>query len=292
MSSPAADRPRPRGPQEGRLAVAVEAGTRQLVLTGAVVARSALRGLGNGLQALRQDASAERRRQDARRPQLVAELEEARRLGRWHTAEDEALVREHEARLAAQQRSQVLQTAGRRGTVGLLVLAWFIPLLWPLAIVGSFAAFPRTSRRVLVALLGLSAASLLAVALVVGQWLRGDQPPATPALPSTDLRQDSSGELGRSIAERLVREADYWDVGSPSDEAAGMGRKGVFRLWGGRPVMVIPRPSWQALSAPERRALAEYVRFERGVEAIHVGRVGPSSRFPGQAITVEERVWP
>jgi hypothetical protein len=71
-----------------------------------------------------------------------------------------------------------------------------------------------------------------------------------------------------------------------------MGRKGVFRLWGGRPVMVIPRPSWQALSAPERRALAEYVRFERGVEAIHVGRVGPSSRFPGQAITVEERVWP
>jgi hypothetical protein len=188
MSSPAADRFRPRGPQEGRLAVAVEAGTRQLVLAGAVVARSALRGLGNGLQALRDDATTNPQRQSARRAQLVAELEEARRLGRWHTAEDEALVREHEARLAAQQRSQLLHTAGRRGTVGLLVLAWFVPLLWPVAIVGSFAAFPRTSRRLLLALFGLSAASLLAFALVMGQLLRGDPPPATPTLPPSQLR--------------------------------------------------------------------------------------------------------
>jgi hypothetical protein len=291
MSSPAADRFRPRSPQEGRLAVAVEAGTRQLVLAWAVIARSALRGVGNGLQALRQDAATGPHRQAAPRSQLLAELEEARRLGRWHTAEDEALVREHEARLAAEQRALVLQTAGRRGTVGLLVLAWFVPLLWPVAIVGSFAAFPRTSRRLLVALLGLGAASLLALALVVGHWLRGDQP-ATPALPSSELRQEASGDLGRTVAERLVREADYWDPVSPADEGAGLLRKGLFRPWGGQPVMVIPRASWQALTAPERRALAEHVRFERGVEAIHVGRVGPSSRFQGNAITVEERVWP
>ncbi len=274
------------------MALAVEAGTRQVVWAAAVVARSALRGLGNGILELRHDAATGPGRQAARRTQLVAELEEARRLGRWHTAEDEALVREHEARLAAEQRTLVLQTAGRRGTVGLLVLAWFVPLLWPVAIVGSFAAFPRTSRRVLVALVGLGAASLLALALVVGQWLRGDPPPATPALPSSDLGQEASGELGRGIAERLVREADYWEPLSPSDEGAGMGRKGVFRQWEGRPVMVIPRASWQALTARERRALAEYVRFERGVEAIHVGRVGPSSRFQGNGITVDERVWP
>jgi hypothetical protein len=273
------------------VAVAVEAGSRRLVLAGALVARSALRGLGNGLQALRHEVATGPQRQAVRRRQLVAELEEARRLGRWHTAEDEALVREHEARLVAERRAQVLQTARRRGTVGLLVLAWFVPLLWPVAIVGSFVVFPRTSRRLLVALLGLGAASLLALVLVVGQWLRGDQP-ATTALPSSELRQEASGELGRAIAERLVREADYWDPVSLSGDGAGLLRKGVFRQWGGRPVMVIPRASWQALTAQERRALAEYVRFERGVEAVHVGRVGPSSRFQGNAITVEERVWP
>jgi hypothetical protein len=32
--------------------------------------------------------------------------------------------------------------------------------------------------------------------------------------------------------------------------------------------------------------------LERGIEAIHVGRLVPSSRFEGQAIAVEERVWP
>jgi hypothetical protein len=56
--------------------------------------------------------------------------------------------------------------------------------------------------------------------------------------------------------------------------------------------MVIPRASWQALSPGERRALADHLRLERGVEAIHVGRLMPSTRFQGQAIAVEQRVWP
>jgi len=72
----------------------------------------------------------------------------------------------------------------------------------------------------------------------------------------------------------------------------GMLRKGVFRTWNGRPVMVIPRPAWLALEPIERRALVEHLRLERGIEVIHVGRLVPSSRFEGQAIAVEERVWP
>jgi hypothetical protein len=56
--------------------------------------------------------------------------------------------------------------------------------------------------------------------------------------------------------------------------------------------MVIPRASWQALTPWEQRALADHLRLERGVEAIHLGRVLPSTRFQGNAITVEERVWP
>jgi hypothetical protein len=274
MSSPAADR------------------TRQLVTAGAVVARSALRGLEQGIWALRHREAEPPVRAGARRAQLAAELKEAQRLGRWHTAEDEALVREHEARLAAEQRSAWLQRAGRRVAVALLVVAWIVPLLWPVAILGSFAVFPRTSRRVLLGFVGLLAAFLLAGVVVVGHWLRGDAPPATPALPPTGLREEAGGELGRRVAERLVREADYWDFVTPSGEGAPLMRKGVFRQWGGRPVMVIPRASWQALTPWEQRALADHLRLERGVEAIHLGRVLPSSRFQGNAITVEERVWP
>lgn len=183
MSSPGADRSRPRLRRESDLAATVESATRQGVLAGAVVLRSVLRGVGQGLVALRTDANHSARRGGARREQLAAELEEARRLGRWHTAEDEALVREHEARLAAEQRSQQLRKAGRRVAVALLVVAWIVPVLWPLAIVGSFLVFPRTSRRVLLALVGLVVASLLVAALVVGQLLRGDPPPADSPLP-------------------------------------------------------------------------------------------------------------
>ncbi|MFO0038302.1 MAG: hypothetical protein ACK522_05095 [Synechococcaceae cyanobacterium] len=292
MSSPAAPPFQPRPRAQDRLAAVVESGARTAVVQGAVLARSAFRGLRSGLQLLREDGGAMASRGEARRAHLLAELEEAQRLGRWHTAEDQALVREHEARLAAEARAATLRGAGRRGSVALLVIAWFVPLLWPLAIAGSFLAFPRTSRRLLVGLVALGAASALALTLLLGQVLRGDGEPPVAPLPPASWGTTATPGAGERLADRLEREADYWEYVAPAQEGPGMLRKGVFRTWEGRPVMVIPRASWQALSPGERRALADHLRLERGVEAIYVGRLMPSTRFQGQAIAVEQRVWP
>ncbi len=266
---------------------------RSMVVVTAHTFRSAARGVRSGLQLLREGSGPGGLEAASRRATLQAELEEARRLGRWHTAEDEALVREHEARLEADQRAQSLRQAGRRSSLALLVLAWFVPLLWPLAIAGSVLAFPRTSRRFALGFVALAAASVLGVSLVVGQLLRGDDPPALPELPTTaPLIEDGAGEQGRRLAERLQREADYWEMERSGDEGPAMLRKGIFREWGGRPVMVLPRSSWAGLTPAERRALADHVRFERGVSEIHIGRIVPSSRFQGNEIRPEQRVWP
>jgi hypothetical protein len=56
--------------------------------------------------------------------------------------------------------------------------------------------------------------------------------------------------------------------------------------------MVLPRNTWSYLDGGERRALADHLVRERGIQAIHVGRVVPSTAFSGNTITVEERVWP
>lgn len=292
MASPVARPPWRGSLQADRLPLAVESGTRSLVLGSATLARSALRGLRSGLIAAREQKGQGAADGGGRRTRLMAEFEEARRLGRWHTDDDKVLLREHEARLAAERRAAGLREVGRRGSLGLLMVAWFVPVLWPLAIAGSFVAFPRTSRRLLVALLGLGAASALALTLLLGHWLGSGDPPPAPPLPSAGLGEQGSVGLGRRLAERLEREADYWEFVTPAQEGPGMLRKGVFRTWNGRPVMAIPRASWLALSALERRALAEHLRLERGIESIHVGRLVPSSRFEGQAIAVEERVWP
>jgi hypothetical protein len=265
---------------------------RSMVLGTAVAFRSAALGVQSGLQVLREGRAGGDFEAASRRATLQVELEQARRLGRWHTAEDEALVREHEARLAAEQRAHTLRVAGRRGSLALLVCAWFVPLLWPLAIAGMVLAFPRTSRRLALAFVALAAASVLGISLMVGQLLRGEDPPAVPALSTAPLIEDASGASGRRIAERLQREADYWQMERSADEGPAMLRKGLYREWAGRPVMVLPRSSWAGLTPSERRALAEHVRQERGVSEIHIGRIVPSSRFQGDEIRPEQRVWP
>jgi hypothetical protein len=292
MAFPAARPTPPASLQNNHLTWSVESGARSLVIGSGGLARSALRGLHSGLRALREQEEHGAGDAAGRRARLLVELEEARRLGRWHTEEDQVLLREHEARLAAERRAAGLRQAGRRGSLALLVVAWFVPLLWPLAIAGSFAAFPRTSRRLLVGLLGLAAASALALTLLLGHWLGGGESPSAPSLPPAGLGEQSFPGLGQRLAERLEREADYWEFVTPSQEGPGMLRKGVFRTWNGQAVMVIPRPSWLALAPIERRALAEHLRLERGIEAIHVGRLAPASRFEGQSLAVEERVWP
>ncbi|MEB3305059.1 MAG: hypothetical protein VKL58_02460 [Cyanobacteriota bacterium] len=109
------------------------------------------------------------------------DLELARRLGYWHTEEDRQLLREHRAQLALVRRSEVFDRATRVGTVGMLAAAWAIPPLWPVAIIASFRVFPRTSRCLLLGLLGVTGATLVGSGVMVHQVLQSapSNPPAT-----------------------------------------------------------------------------------------------------------------
>jgi hypothetical protein len=244
-----------------------------------------------------------------RQRRLERELEEARRLGHWFTEEDRQLLREHEAHLAAERRGELVRRAGRSGAVALLLLACVQPLLWPLAVVGGVKAFPRTSRRLGIALLGLAGVGLIGATVALIQAGRGLLAPpeqAVPALaPSTAppvfrapgpvdavAVEPPASSLGQAIAERLSRACDYWTLEGTSPDGTATYRKGLYRSWNGQQVMVLPRSTWSYLDGRERRALAEHLVQERGIRAIHVGHLVPSTAFAGNTITVEERVWP
>jgi hypothetical protein len=242
-----------------------------------------------------------------RHRRLELELEEARRLGHWYTEEDRQLVREHEVRLAAERRGELLRQAGRSGAVALLLMACVQPLLWPLAVMGGVKAFPRTSRRLGIALLGLTGVGLIAATVALTQMGRSLLTPPEPTVPALapapsvsrdsdpsdpGLPQPAGSSLGRTIAERLSRACDYWTLEGTSPDGTATYRKGLYRSWNGQPVMVLPRSTWSYLDGRERRALADHLAKERGIQAIHVGRVVPSTAFDGNTITVDERVWP
>ena len=193
--------------------------------------------------------------------------------------------------------------------MALLLLACLQPLLWPLAVVGGVKAFPRTSRRLGIALLGLTGVGLIGatVALIqVGRGLLAPPEQAVPALaPSTApplsrapgsvdavAVEPPGSSLGYTIAERLSRAADYWTLEGTSPDGTATYRKGLYRSWNGQQVMVLPRSTWSYLDGRERRALADHLAQERGIQSIHVGRVVASTTFAGNTITVEERVWP
>lgn len=112
------------------------------------------------------------------------DLAVARRLGHWFTEEDRQLLREHQAQLALAQRAEAVRQVARVSTTGLLVAAWAIPPLWPVALVASFRVFPRTSRRVLVTGLALTSATVVGSGVVVHQLVRSisDPSPAAPTL--------------------------------------------------------------------------------------------------------------
>jgi hypothetical protein len=242
-----------------------------------------------------------------RQRRLERELEDARRLGHWFTEEDRQLLREHEARLAAERRGELVRQAGRSGAVALLVMACVQPLLWPLAVVGGVKAFPRTSCRLGIALLGLSGVALIGATVALMQMGRSlmkppeqvvpalaPAPPVSLAPSASDLGapQPAGSSLGRAIAERLSRACDYWTLEGSSPDGTATYRKGLYRSWNGQPVMVLPRSTWSYLDGRERRALADHLAQDRGIRAIHVGRVVPSTAFAGNTITVDERVWP
>lgn len=236
-----------------------------------------------------------------RRPDLERELEEARRLGHWFTEEDRQLVREHDARLAAERRGELVRQAGRGGAVVLMLAATALPLLWPLALLAGIRAFPTASRRLGVALavaggLGLITAGVVVVQL--GKVLMGPEslpaPASAPALTAApgSWAEPRADQLGRSLAERIERATDYWTLQGTSPDGTATWRKGLYQQRDGKTVMVLPRSTWELLTPADRRALAAYVSSEKDVAAIHLGRVMPASGFEGNTITVGPRVWP
>lgn len=116
------------------------------------------------------------------------DLEVARRLGHWYTDEDRQLLREHQAQQALLKRSAALQQAAKVGTVGMLMAAWAIPPLWPVAVVASFRVFPRTSRHLLLAVLGVTGATVVGSGVLVHQVLQStsSSPMALPAAQPAD----------------------------------------------------------------------------------------------------------
>lgn len=124
-----------------------------------------------------------------RQQQLEQELEEAIRLGRWVGEEERALLEQQAVVAFEARRQQERRRLQRRGVLLMAGLAIVVPVLWPLVLIGVIYVFPRTSRRLLIAVLALVAASVLAVVLLVGQWLHRPSPPAVP--PSTPPAQSS-----------------------------------------------------------------------------------------------------
>jgi len=234
-----------------------------------------------------------------RQGRLERELEEARRLGHWFTEEDRQLVREHEARLVAERRGELVRRGARSGTQALLVLACVVPLLWPVALVAALKVFPRTSRRLALGLLALSGGTFLAAGVLVvqlGRQLSAPDPTSTPALsaatqaPQAAADASSSSE-GASIARRLLQACDYWVPQATSEDGSLTFRKGLYQSWQGRRVMVLPRATWTVLSRSQRSALTQYLLQSGEAAAIHVGTVRPAASFAGNSVEPQELVW-
>jgi len=234
-------------------------------------------------------AEAGRESERQRQQRLERELDEARRLGHWFTEEDHQLVREHEARLAAERWQERLGQARRAGTVALMGVACVVPLLWPLALVAGWSTFPVTSRRLAFGLLALSGATFLGASVLVAQLGRQLAVPAAPE-PAL-LTPMADPQRGAEVAGRLLQACDYWIPQARGDEGSMTYRKGLYQSWGGQPVMVLPRSTWALLSASDRADLKAHLRRSGDATAIHLGRLRPGSGFDGQTIEVGEPVW-
>ena len=127
---------------------------RNIVVSGGSVLREAAGGVRDGLQLL-QTPPQER----DRLTRLEQELEQARRDGRWLSDEERAeLAAERQAslrRLEADRRQ-------RRSLLTLLVVSILLPPFWPLALgLTAYLLFPRTTRRLTVAVLVLTVIGVL-----------------------------------------------------------------------------------------------------------------------------------
>ena len=134
---------------------------RNAVVSGGSVLREAADGLREGLQLLQ--TSPQERERLAR---LERELEEARRDGRW-------LSDDERAEMASEREDSLRRQAGelrqRRSLLTLLVVSILLPPFWPLALgLTAYLLFPRTTRRLTVAVLVLTVIGvLLLIAAVI-----------------------------------------------------------------------------------------------------------------------------
>jgi hypothetical protein len=125
------------------------------------------------------------------RAEAERDLDVARRLGRWYTEEDRQLLREHQSQLARVQRTEALNQVAKAGTVGLLVAAWAVPPLWPLAMVASFRNFPHTSRRLLLSVLAVGGATVVGSGVLLHQVLESASAPPV-VLPAAQSAERAS----------------------------------------------------------------------------------------------------
>ena len=134
---------------------------RNAVVSGGSVLREAAGGVREGLQLLKTPPQ-----ERDRLTRLERDLEQARRDGRWLSDEERAeLAAERQAsyrRLEADRRQ-------RRSLLTLLVVSILLPPFWPLALgLTAYLLFPRTTRRLTVAVLVLTVIGvLLLIAAVI-----------------------------------------------------------------------------------------------------------------------------
>lgn len=74
-------------------------------------------------------------------------------------------------------------------SLGLLVLAWFIPFLWPFAIAGTIGMFPQTSKRIGYGVLGLIGFGIVAATInsLPQAAEKNSDSPSIPAEVSTSI---------------------------------------------------------------------------------------------------------
>ncbi len=154
--------------------------------------------------------------------------------------------------------------------------------------------FRKTSNKILLAALSVAAIGVTIAA--VQSILQSPTPQLLqPSISPESAKNDtgpSVNNIGKEIADRLERECDYWDIKKYNPDGTVTVSKGIYMDWGRRWTMMIPRSSWDSLSASDRAALIGYVSVERYVSQIIVGEVVPSNRFEGNTMTVDKIVWP
>jgi hypothetical protein len=284
---------------ENELRAAVAKGASSALTCGAGIARSATQGIRDGIDIAYREVQqrGERSDQNPRVNDLETNLHEASEAGRWIEEEEKLhLIRQAEAEKEEKRSRDLLES--KKGFSALLIcIAWFVPFLWPLAIAGTIAIFPKTSKKIGIGALGLAGVVILTVA--VNGVLQGieqknqeesastskvfEEHPAAISEPNTN---------GKRIADRLEEECDYWGIDRYNPDGTATISKSIYTTWGGRQVMMIPRASWNALSRTEKSDLASYVSQSRGITSIIVGEVRLSDKTGRNTLTVDETIWP